>query len=136
MIIRETTSDDIAAVLSLHREAFGSDEGATIAKLVSELLQSEPADTLVSLIAIDDTVICGHVLLTAVQSTHHSNLRAQILAPLAVAASRQGQGIGAELVNSCLTELTQRHTDAVFVLGDPKYYSRFGFHTDHSIDPP
>ena len=124
------------AILSLHREAFGSDEGATIAKLVSELLQSEPARTILSLVATDDTEICGHVLFTMVFNAHHSTLNARILAPLAVAPRCQGRGIGATLVNNGLAELARRQVDAVFVLGDPKYYSRFGFHTDHSIDPP
>lgn len=39
----------------------------------------------------------------------------------------QGQGIGAELVKSALSELRRMGAAGCVVLGDPAYYHRFGF---------
>lgn len=49
------------------------------------------------------------------------------LAPLAVAPERQRQGIGAALVAAALAAAAGGGWRAVFVLGDPAYYRRFGF---------
>lgn len=48
------------------------------------------------------------------------------LAPLAVAPGFQGEGIGSELLRHTLA-LEPVGSTAVFVLGDPDYYGRFGF---------
>ena len=49
------------------------------------------------------------------------------LAPVSVSPERQGQGIGGELVVSCLDIARQDRAKAVIVVGDPAYYKRFGF---------
>jgi predicted N-acetyltransferase YhbS len=49
------------------------------------------------------------------------------LGPLAVLPNQQRRGIGGELVEAGLEQLSRMHAQAVFVLGDPGFYSRFGF---------
>lgn len=49
------------------------------------------------------------------------------LAPLAVAPAFQRRGIGAVLVHHGLGALAAQGERLVFVLGDPAYYTRFGF---------
>jgi len=49
------------------------------------------------------------------------------LAPLAVAPAFQRRGIGTALVRCGLHQLTAAGCGALFVLGDPAYYGRFGF---------
>ncbi len=49
------------------------------------------------------------------------------LAPLAVRPQFQRRGIGTRLVVSALDEMRRMDQVAVVVLGDPAYYSRFGF---------
>lgn len=49
------------------------------------------------------------------------------LAPLGVAPSHQGIGIGSALVRAGLVALRSRGESLVFVLGDPAYYRKFGF---------
>lgn len=49
------------------------------------------------------------------------------LAPMCVANSHQGKGIGSELVRYGLDQARQVKADAVVVVGDPYYYRRFGF---------
>ena len=60
------------------------------------------------------------------------------LAPLAVAASWRRRGLGEALVRQALREAVARGERMVVVLGDPAYYSRFGFVAagDLGIDGP
>jgi putative acetyltransferase len=48
------------------------------------------------------------------------------LAPLAVAPQFQGQGFGAELLKFALRQEVIKETP-LFVLGNPKFYQKFGF---------
>lgn len=61
---------------------------------------------------------------------------ASILAPLAVAASHHGHSVGTALIRQALRLLRDRQVDLLLVLGDPAYYSRNGFRTDHRLLPP
>ncbi len=49
------------------------------------------------------------------------------LGPISVAPNKQGHGIGSLLINSSLEKLKKSGAKGCVVLGDPKYYSRFGF---------
>ena len=57
-------------------------------------------------------------------------IRALALAPVSVVPSHQGKGIGSRLIRESLKFAKARSWEAVFVLGDPDYYSRFGFRID------
>lgn len=61
---------------------------------------------------------------------------AYILAPLAVAGRYRGKGIGRALVERGLQALRERGADLVFVLGDPRYYGRYGFSPHHRVRAP
>jgi putative acetyltransferase len=39
----------------------------------------------------------------------------------------QHQGVGSALIRKVVIEAKRKHIDAIFVLGHPKYYPRFGF---------
>lgn len=49
------------------------------------------------------------------------------LGPLAVLPEYQGIGIGTTLVDAGLTLMKQTQTQGCVVLGNPRYYKRFGF---------
>ena len=49
------------------------------------------------------------------------------LAPVSVRPDLHGNGIGGALIREGLDEARKRGFKAVFVLGDPPYYTRFGF---------
>lgn len=49
------------------------------------------------------------------------------LAPMCVAPEYQNQGIGTKLVEKVIQEAKKNNIDAIFVLGHPSYYPRFGF---------
>ena len=49
------------------------------------------------------------------------------LAPVAVRPGRQGEGVGAALIREALERSRAAGEEMMFVLGEPDYYSRFGF---------
>lgn len=107
-----------AAIRAVIGDAFSRAEEA---RLVDELR----ADGVlaISLAAIEAGVLRGHVALSRMQSP----ARALGLAPLSVRTADQRRGIGSRLVREAIARARQSHYDIVFVLGDPAYYTRFGF---------
>jgi putative acetyltransferase len=124
MTIREALDSDLDNVLSVERAAFGSDEEAN---LVRDLLADASAQPMVSLIAIHQNRVVGHILFTRAHLEPESPVSISILAPLAVVPDAQKQGVGSQLVEKGLEVLRQAGGDLVFVLGHPAYYPRFGF---------
>ena len=57
-------------------------------------------------------------------------MRALALAPVGVRPEHQGRGIGSALIREGLDRARDEGWTAVFVLGDPTYYQRFGFNVD------
>ncbi|MEW8505392.1 MAG: N-acetyltransferase [Candidatus Thiodiazotropha sp.] len=130
MKIRESSETDRFGIEYVHTQAFGEDEGPVIAGLVSDLLKDEKAFPLLSLVAVENAKIVGHVLYTnAVVTQSTEAVSAQLLAPLGILPETQNQGIGAQLVNEGIERLKKAGIDMVFVLGHPTYYPRFGFST-------
>lgn len=124
MIIREALDSDLDDILSVERAAFGSDEEAN---LVRDLLGDASAQPIVSLIAIHQNRVAGHILFTRAHLEPESPVSISILAPLAVVPDAQKQGVGSQLVEKGLQVLVKSGGDLVFVLGHPAYYPRFGF---------
>ncbi len=125
--VRVSGDGDHDAILAVHRNAFGDEEGPVISNLVDEMLGDSTGEPLFSLVAELDDEIVGHVLFTAVSLDPVRPISAQILAPLAVKPDLQGKGIGSRLVSDGLARMVESGVDLVFVLGHPHYYSRFGF---------
>lgn len=80
-------------------------------------------DVAIARVALSGDDIVGHIVLSRMDAP----FPALGLAPLAVRADRQGQAVGSRLIETALDEARAEGFDAVFVLGDPAYYGRFGF---------
>ncbi len=118
MILRSETEADGARIRDLVRAAFGRpDEAALVDALRDE------GDAAVSLVAEEDGAVIGHILLSPMRVPKG----ALGLAPLSVAAGRRRTGVGAALVRRALAAADADGWTAVFVLGDPAYFRRFGF---------
>jgi predicted N-acetyltransferase YhbS len=76
------------------------------------------------IVAVAGDEIVGHTIAARGRLGEHEALG---LAPLAVAPHRQRQGIGSALVVELLRRAEAAAWPMVFVLGDPKFYGRFGF---------
>ena len=128
MEIRQSTESDRSGILDVHNQAFGKEKGPVIARLVDDLLDDETAQPILSLVAVENATIVGHILYTKATITQtESSLSARILAPLAIRPEAQKNGIGTELVNAGLKQLKASGVEVVFVLGHPGYYPRCGF---------
>ena len=122
MLIRMEEPDDHAAVRTVNTSAF---ESVAEANLVDALRKE--ADPIVSMVAIDDKSIVGHIMFSPVTLSEHPQLNIMGLAPMAIQPSRQRKGVGSALVRAGLNECKQLRCGAVVVLGHPEYYPRFGF---------
>ena len=132
MWIRDEQPDDFHAVHAVTAAAFGQEDEA---ELVARIRASEHYVPTLSFVAEDDGVIHGHVMLSYVSLAGAQVLE---LAPLSVAPARQGEGVGSALVHTALAAADQHGEPLVLVLGNPAYYSRFGFvlASEHGIQPP
>jgi putative acetyltransferase len=118
MQIRSETSNDHGPVHALNTAAF---KQRAEADLVDMLRAS--GDGVISLLAEDEGDVVGHVMFSRLLTPQ----RCLALAPVAVSPERQNEGIAAALIRHGLAVARQSRWRAVFVLGDPAYYARFGF---------
>src|SRR5215471_6797259 len=116
--IRDDSPGDWKAVYQVVSSAFGQ---SFEAELVREL--RDAGDSIVSLVADDDGQITGHVLLSKMDAP----FPALALAPVSVIPTRQRSGIGSALIKRAVSRARDEGWAAIFVLGDPNYYKRFGF---------
>jgi putative acetyltransferase len=135
MHIRQVRPDDLATIHTLHLAAFG-DEGQSVADLALALMADATAQPLLALVAEENQTVIGCVIFSSVSIQGTGDHCAYILAPLAVAPHRQGAGIGSQLIQTGLHRLHERGADLLFVLGNPRYYSRFGFSHRHKVRAP
>ena len=126
LLVREETETDRDAVHALTRDAFaGSELGHNgEADLVDTL--REVCDDGLALVAELDGELVGHILFTPV-AIGDGVAVGMGLAPMSVAPSCQGQGVGSILVRRGLEILEGRGVPFVVVLGHGDYYPRFGF---------
>ena len=135
LIIRKSTSADLNNVLSVERDAFGSEEEAD---LVLNLLNDPTAEPRLSLLALHKHKAVGHILFTRGYLNPDVDLKVSILAPLAVIPDCQNQGVGGSLIREGLAILEKNGVDLVFVLGHPSYYPQHGFKpaVPEGFEPP
>ena len=87
-----------------------------------EQLRAE-GDSVNALVAVEQTQIIGHVML----SNMAAPFKALGLGPVSVRPDRRRSGDGSALIREGLRQARQDGWHAVFVLGDPRFYRRFGF---------
>ena len=118
---------DAPEIVDLHKEAFGQ-SGDAVSNLVLDLTSTTPPSNRLSLVAIADDRIVGHVLFTPGLLDASARLAdVQVLSPLAVIRTYRGRGIGSELVQRGVAILGDRHVPLIFLEGDLDYYARLGF---------
>jgi putative acetyltransferase len=121
MIVRNERQDDESAVATVVGQAF---ERADEARLVGQLRTD--GDAVISVVAVVGGIAVGHVMLSRMVAP----FRALGLGPVSVVPEHQRRGIGSSLVKEGLKQAQEQGWKAVFVLGDPAYYQRFGFRVD------
>jgi putative acetyltransferase len=128
MLIRRETPDDRAPIFAVHTEAFrprsGPDPGE--ARLVDELRADGDLIPALSLVAIRDGELVGHICCSPAKLGEDADA-AIGLGPLGVLPGYQRTGVGSALVHATLAAADALGYGLVVLLGDPGYYSRFGF---------
>jgi putative acetyltransferase len=121
-VIRPECPGDEAALRALHAACFPSDAEAQLVDLLRAAGRLS-----VSLVAVVNGALAGHVALSPVTVAAATAVPGAGLAPLAVAAGWRRRGVGADLVRGSLAAARVAGFGWVVVLGEPSYYARFGF---------
>ncbi len=132
MIIRAEAPGDAAAIRAVTTAAFRdmAHSSRTEAAII-DALRGAGALTL-SLVAVDDGEPVGHVAFSPV-TIGGRDVGWFGLGPVAVRPDRQGRGIGGALIREGLERLIARGAGGCVLLGEPEYYSRFGFEADAGL---
>jgi putative acetyltransferase len=139
MLIQRETRAQIAAVRALTAAAFAGpdqvDKTPPEVALVDELRTSNAWLPALSLVAIRSSGVVGNVLCSRARVGLTPVLG---LGPLSVHPDHQGQGVGLALMHAVLGAADALDEPLVVLLGNPRYYSRFGFRLaeEYGITPP
>ena len=122
MIIRETLPADFDDISRCILSAFQNDgEVALVRQLRAD------NDVVIELVAEEAGSIVGHVVVSHLSLNPNISLQCGGVAPLSVLPSCQSTGIGSRLMDAVIEKSRALELDALFLLGDPAYYQRFGF---------
>lgn len=129
MLIRREMPADIDAIRVVTAAAFavreGPDTTPSEVALVDELRASDAWLPVLSLVAVgSDGDVVGHVLCTRAWV---ESAPALALAPLSVHPHQQRRGVGLALMCTMLGAADALGEPVVGLVGDPRYFSRFGF---------
>lgn len=135
--IRQESKNDYKEVYNVIKTAFETAEQSdgNEQDLVEELRNSDKFIPKLSLIAIKDNRIVGHILFTKLEIGEYEELA---LAPLAVLPEYQRQGIGKKLIEEGHKIAKSLGYHYSVVLGSEKYYPKFGYvpAIQYGIKPP
>lgn len=123
--VRSEKPEDYQSIYNVNKTAFSSEVEA---KLVNNLRKTKGFISKLSLVAIKDKEIIGHILFSIIHiQTNAKTVPVMALAPMAVLPKHQKQGVGSMLVREGLKECKKLGYKAVVLIGHPDYYPRFGF---------
>lgn len=133
-MIRRETIGDVDAIRAVtaaafhdadHRAPSVEPDGAPgEATLVRWLREDSSWIPQLSLVALEGHDVVGHVVATRADLGGQPALG---LGPLSVVPERQKRGVGSALMHAVLAAADALDEPLVALLGDPTYYSRFGF---------
>lgn len=125
MQIRSPSPADASAIDAVVTAAFGRSDEATLVRMLTR-----DGDTVISLVATEGEMLIGHVMLSRMRAP----FPALGLAPVSVLPAHQSQGVGAALIREAISKVNESDAAAIFVLGDQRYYGRFGFDVAAAAD--
>lgn len=123
LTVRDEETRDREAVFAVEEAAFGRPDEARLVRALGESVA--PA---LSLVAERDGQLVGHAFFSPVTiDGPRAGPAAGALGPIGVDPAQQGGGIGSALVRAGLARAPTLGWRAIFLLGSPDYYARFGF---------
>ena len=130
LFIRQEQPGDHAAIYDVTEQAFRDMPFADHDEqnLVERLRGSNYYIPELSLVALLDKVVVGHIMLTRNTIVNESDIFDSLtLGPVSVLPSMQRQGIGSELIRAVLEKAREMGFRSVFLVGHEHYYPKFGF---------
>ena len=128
-------------IIDLFRATFNSSEGANEGSLIADLVKdffrtTKDSDLFVFSAWVEDS-LAGCIIFSRL-SFEQDDHTVFLLSPVAVETSKQGQGVGQELLKYGLNEIRKSGVDVAVTYGDPNYYSKVGFMqvTEQEIQAP
>ena len=121
-VSRPETENDLAKIHALNAAAFETAAEADLVDLLREAGALTP-----SLVAESDGEPVGHVAVSPVTINGSDRARWFGLGPIAVHPTHQRQGVGTTLMLKVLRETAAIDGQGMVLLGNPAFYSRFGF---------
>ena len=121
-VIREARETDLGEAFNLIQTSFSN---RAESDLVKQLISDN--DVLINLVFDSTDSILGNVIVSKVTLEPNIGLFCGGIAPLSVLPDHQSTGIGSMLMKEAIRESERIGIDALFLLGDPNYYKRFGF---------
>lgn len=110
-------------VRAIHKAAFATDAEA---RLIDRL--HTDGDICLSLIAEEEGEAVGNAILSAMNvEADGKPFQAAALGPIGVLPEHQKQGVGSALMTAAVDWARKEGFAAMFLLGDPRFYARFGF---------
>ena len=134
VVIRRESITDRDAIRSLTARAFSGlsfSDGSE--PLIIEALRDANALAL-SLVAVLGNQIAGHVAFSEVGPPEQSGWFA--LGPVSVDPPLQRRGVGSQLIEAGLRTLREQDAKGCVLIGDHRYYHRFGFVVAPAFAPP
>lgn len=133
--IRPEGADDHAAIFDITQRAFapmpyaGGDEQWLPARF-------RTAGALaLSLVAEQDGTVVGQITVTPARAADGSS-GWYAIGPVSVEPAIKHQGIGSELINAAIVWMREQGAAGCVLVGNPAYYSRFGFALCPQSAPP
>ncbi len=124
--IRHSTIGDGERIRAVVTDAFSREAEALLVTAVREA-----GDAVIELSAFLADELVGHILLSPIRIEPHVDLHCLGIAPVSVLTRFHGRGIGSALMGRAIEESKARSVKAIFLLGAPAYYHRFGFQRTH-----
>jgi putative acetyltransferase len=123
--VRAERKQDIKSIGEVNRRAFGQEEEAVLVQRIRDSSGFMPE---LSLVAVKDSRVVGHILFSRIHiDTAKGKVAVLSLAPIAVLPEYQNIGIGSQLVRIGLEKCRTSGHSIIVVIGHPSYYPRFGF---------
>jgi predicted N-acetyltransferase YhbS len=130
MLIRRETPQEFSQIYDLVKIAFQTAKvsDGREQEFVNQLRSSNNYIPELALVAEEDGRLIGHIMLTKTtikegDVTHE----ALLLAPISVVLAFRNKGVGSSLISESFRLAREMGYSSVFLVGDPAYYTRFGF---------
>jgi putative acetyltransferase len=133
--IRTETAADIPAIEAVTISAFlNAPYTSHTEQFIVEALRTAGLLT-ISLVADAEGTVIGHVAVSPVSISDRASGWFG-LGPISVVPEHQGRGVGSRLMQEALRILREQGAAGCVLLGEPDYYSRFGFRADPNLILP